>query len=158
MYKVLGSDQKEYGPVTADFIRQWIAERRLNAQSLIQAEGAIGWQPLSFYQEFASDLARQAPLPASAFPPVSNLPPQTQNGMALASLILGCVSIVCCQPLSILGIIFGIIALSQIKQNPHQSGRGLAIAGLAVSAAGVVLFALLMVFGFFSEMIKSFQR
>ena len=31
MYKILGGDGKEYGPVLADTLRQWVREGRANA-------------------------------------------------------------------------------------------------------------------------------
>src|SRR5256884_2188133 len=33
MYKIIGADQKEYGPITADQVRQWMAEGRANGQT-----------------------------------------------------------------------------------------------------------------------------
>ena len=67
MYKILGSDQKEYGPVSADQLTQWIKDRRANAQTLVQAEGAADWKPLSAFPEFTSALSasQSAPPPAS---------------------------------------------------------------------------------------------
>jgi GYF domain 2 len=53
MYKIIGADQKEYGPITGDQIRQWIAEGRVNAHTQARAEGATEWQPLSAFAEFA---------------------------------------------------------------------------------------------------------
>lgn len=63
MYKIIGGDQKEYGPVTAADIRQWIAEHRLNAHSKVLAEGSADWKPLSEFPEFA-DALRAGPQPA----------------------------------------------------------------------------------------------
>ena len=60
MYKIIGGDRREYGPATADELRQWIAEGRLSAQSLIQAEGSAEWKPLSAYPEFAEALGAQS--------------------------------------------------------------------------------------------------
>ena len=57
MYRILGADQKEYGPVNAEQIRQWILERRLGPQSLIMVEGTVGWKPLSLFPEFSQTLA-----------------------------------------------------------------------------------------------------
>ena len=37
MYKIIGANQTEYGPVSAEQIRQWIAEGRVNAQTSAQA-------------------------------------------------------------------------------------------------------------------------
>ena len=56
MYKIIGADQKEYGPISADQIRQWIDEGRLNGQTAGQAEGSTEWKPLSQFPEFAEAL------------------------------------------------------------------------------------------------------
>ena len=60
MYRIIGGDQKEYGPVTAEQLRQWITEGRLSGQSLVQAEGDGEWKPLSTFPEFADALRPQA--------------------------------------------------------------------------------------------------
>jgi hypothetical protein len=52
MYKIIGADQKEYGPITADQIRQWIAEGRVNGQTHACLEGTQEWKPLSMFPEF----------------------------------------------------------------------------------------------------------
>ncbi len=38
MYKIIGADGKEYGPVTSEQVRQWITEGRANAQTKVQPE------------------------------------------------------------------------------------------------------------------------
>lgn len=53
MYKIIGADQKEYGPVSSDQIRQWISEGRLNGQSIASSEDSPEWKPLSAFPEFA---------------------------------------------------------------------------------------------------------
>jgi hypothetical protein len=67
------------------------------------------------------------------------------NGMAIASLILSAVGwIVCIGP--ILGVIFGFIALSQIRQSQgRQAGSGLAKAGIIVGFAVIALFIVLVI-------------
>jgi len=60
MYKIIGADKREYGPVTAEQLRQWIAEGRANAQTQAQAEGGTEWRPISAFPEFA-DLFGAAP-------------------------------------------------------------------------------------------------
>src|ERR1051325_1274431 len=70
MYKIIGADQKEYGPISADLIRVWIAEGRANANTQARLEGAANWQPLSTYPEFAMALGlSHTPPPFSAGPP-----------------------------------------------------------------------------------------
>jgi uncharacterized membrane protein len=70
-YKIIGGDQKQYGPVADAELRQWIAEGRLNGQSLAQAEGSAEWKPLSAFPEFAGALRTQGAPPLTAAPPAS---------------------------------------------------------------------------------------
>ena len=56
-YTIIGGDQKPYSSVTADDIRRWIADGRLNAQSLAKEENDTEWRPLSAFPEFADALA-----------------------------------------------------------------------------------------------------
>lgn len=56
-YKIIGGDLKQYGPVTDEEVRKWIAEDRLNSQSLVQVFGDIEWKKLSEFPEFAEALA-----------------------------------------------------------------------------------------------------
>ena len=145
MYYLIGADQKEYGPVTADEIRAWIAEGRANGQTLARLEGGP-WKPLSTFPEFLSSLgsapptAPVAPLAQAAF--VARAP--ETNGMAVAGLVMGIFSVtvglVCCGfVFNILGIIFSSVALSQIKRTSgQQTGRNLAIVGLVLSLLGLV--------------------
>ncbi|HYG35378.1 MAG TPA: GYF domain-containing protein [Clostridia bacterium] len=57
MYKIIGADLREYGPVTLEQLRQWITEGRVNGQTLVQPAGATGWRPLSTFPELAAVLA-----------------------------------------------------------------------------------------------------
>ena len=67
--------------------------------------------------------------------------------MAVASLVLGIVGLVlCCLWIpELLAVIFGGVALSQIKNNPGQSGRGMAIAGLVLGYVGVGILLLVII-------------
>ncbi len=67
MYRVKGADQKEYGPVSADQVLQWIQENRLNRFSLIQKEGDPAWRPLDQFPEFTAALGA-VPAPVAATP------------------------------------------------------------------------------------------
>ena len=69
MYKIIGADKKEYGPVTADQIRQWIAEGRVSGQTMVQAEGSADWKALASFPEFVSLLTAQPPPAPGAVPP-----------------------------------------------------------------------------------------
>jgi hypothetical protein len=63
MFKIIGVDKKEYGPVSPEHIRQWIAEGRANAATLVQAEGSAQWVPLGSLPEFAAALPTRPSLP-----------------------------------------------------------------------------------------------
>jgi len=82
MYKVIGADGQQYGPISAEQVRRWLAEARLSAQSLIQAEGSEEWKPLGSFPEFA-DALRSATLP-----PVLAGPGPKADAEALAAEIL----------------------------------------------------------------------
>src|SRR5258706_10389878 len=56
MYKIIGADGKEYGPITTEQLRQWIAEGRANPQTKVLLEGTTEWKTLSEYPEFASPM------------------------------------------------------------------------------------------------------
>ena len=59
-YTIIGGDQKEYGPVTADDVRLWIADGRLNEHSLAKAEGETDFRALGKFPEFAGAFADPA--------------------------------------------------------------------------------------------------
>jgi len=152
MYKIIGTDQKEYGPVSAQQIIQWIAQGRLNAQSKAQSEGGE-WKPLGTFPEFASLFAPRAASPAATFSPAS--PPSTfspaapapkTSGLAIASLVLGLCGLITCGVASLVGLILGIVAMSQIKKsNGALTGGGLALAGTIVSGVFLLIFPLFLV-------------
>jgi TM2 domain-containing membrane protein YozV len=72
MYRIVGKDGQQYGPVTAEQLRGWIAENRANAQTLAQGEASQEWKPLGSFPEFAADLK---PPPVSASAPPTIAPP-----------------------------------------------------------------------------------
>jgi hypothetical protein len=55
-YKVMGADRVEYGPVSAEEIRQWITEGCVNSETKLQAEGGSEWTRLADVPEFAEAL------------------------------------------------------------------------------------------------------
>src|SRR5580698_5474852 len=61
MYTIIGGDGKEYGPISEADLRKWIAEGRLNAQSLVKAESDAEFRPLATFPELADVFAVAAP-------------------------------------------------------------------------------------------------
>lgn len=147
MYKIIGVDGKEYGPITAEVLRQWIAQGRANVQTRTLWENGTDWQPLGTLPEFANIFAT-ATTPAS-LPLTAGIVRKT-NGFATAGMVFGILSLMlcCCYglPLNILGIIFSCIALSQINRHPEiYEGRGLAITGLVLSIASILFYGAILV-------------
>jgi len=156
VYKVLGTDNKEYGPVSAEVLKQWITERRANAHTLVRPEGGAEWRALSIFPEFAEALAGEAqpaaipPLPP-AMPPlgpsaaVISRGPKT-SGLAVASLVLGILGMFSCGITALPGLIIGIVSLSKIRNSNGQlSGKGLGIAGICVSIVSLFFAALVII-------------
>jgi hypothetical protein len=158
MYRVIGTDQKEYGPVSGDELRRWINEHRLHGNSLVRAETGTEWKPLSQFPEFSGTLA--AVSPASHAAAQTGLPVQQSNSMATLGLVLSCFSLICCGcgPVPILGIVFSCIGLSQANRDPAQTGRPLAIAGIIIGILALLETIVGFAFGFFAQLIEFISR
>ena len=143
MYKIIGIDGREYGPVTAGQLGQWVAEGRVNAQTQTLASGAPEWKPLGSLPEFAGQFAPPAPPVIGALPGAATTGRSSRtNSFAVAGLIFGILSVACCCgcPFSLLGLVFSLVGWSQINRHPElYEGRGLAIAGLILSGASLLL-------------------
>ena len=61
MYKIIGADGKEYGPVSAEQLRQWLNEGRVNQQTRVQVEGSTDWRAMGEVTEFAEVKTAQLP-------------------------------------------------------------------------------------------------
>ncbi len=110
MFKIIGGDKKEYGPVTVSEIQAWMREGRCNAQTLAQRISGGEWQPLGSFPEFA-----QAALPPTlTMPPPSENPPVEVTAPAVLLIIGGGG-----------GILFSAIGLAQ-----HIFGGGLQLSQL----------------------------
>jgi hypothetical protein len=75
-------------------------------------------------------------------------PPQgaVTNGLAIASLVCSVVGLACMGFGSFLGVIFGIIALNQIKKT-GQGGHGLALAGVITGGIVTACWVVLLIVG-----------
>jgi hypothetical protein len=68
-YTIIGGDQKPYSSVSAEDVCRWIADGRLNGQSLARGDNDTDWRALSEFPEFAAALA-----PGSVTPPPLSAP------------------------------------------------------------------------------------
>jgi len=129
MYKIIGIDGRQYGPVNGEQIRHWLAENRLHAQTLVQTEGAMDWKPLHSFAEFAAGVNAVPPPIAATSSRASNKIAAGVCGILLgafgihkfilgytgAGLVMLLVTVLSCFTLSplmhIIGLIEGIIYL-----------------------------------------------
>ena len=138
MYRIIGADGKEYGPVSLEQLKDWVAAGRVNGQTQVKPEGSADWKRASELPEMAGFLPPPpAPAGARAGAPsvITPVPAQARktNPLAITSFVLGLVSLVLCL-LALTGIpavIFGHIARRQMRRSPvPQGGAGLAMTGL----------------------------
>ncbi|HTQ50607.1 MAG TPA: DUF4190 domain-containing protein [Candidatus Acidoferrales bacterium] len=127
-YKVIGSDQKQYGPVSAEDLRQWIADGRLSAQTKVQIEGTDEWKLLGEVPELADALSNRIP------PPTAPAVPSRTSGLAVTSLVLGVLGLFTCGITALFGLVLGIIAMVKVSNSRGAlRGGGIALAGIIVS-------------------------
>ncbi len=160
MYKIIGADQVEYGPVTAGQLGEWIAQGRANATSLVWTDGFTEWKPLGAVPEFAAAFDPAVRTPQVIGPNIARKP-QT-NGLSVAGLVMGVLSVVTflCffnMVLALMGLVFSGVGLSQIKKSGGQeTGQGMAIAGIVLSGLGLVMgLVILLLFGVAAAMNKA---
>ncbi|HUZ07384.1 MAG TPA: GYF domain-containing protein [Candidatus Paceibacterota bacterium] len=88
MYKIIGTDGREYGPIGAEEIRRWLAVSRVNAQTLVQAAGSSEWKPLGTFPELISETGN---VPPAIAPPPQTIASRASNKIAagICGILLG---------------------------------------------------------------------
>ncbi len=79
MYTIIGGDGREYGPVSADQVRGWIAGGRANLDTKIKEAGTEAWKRVADFPELSG--APTGFVPASA-PPLSSPASAPVGGVA----------------------------------------------------------------------------
>jgi hypothetical protein len=121
-YTIIGGDQKEYGSVTADDLRKWITDSRLNAQSLAKEENDTEWRPLSAFPEFADVLAASSALPPSIRSPLAaasgghDAALQLVKGPVIGLKVTAILGLV----LVVVGLVINVLTLNGVQIGLHQ--------------------------------------
>jgi len=137
-YIIIGGDGKEYGPVSGEQLRQWIADGRAHAGTQVRTEGATGWQPLSAVPDLAAGLKSAATTTLS--PAATAAAPKKTSALAVTSLVLGILGMFSCGLTALAGLICGIVAMVKVKNSGGKlGGGGLALAGTIVSGIFLLL-------------------
>ncbi len=56
MFTIIGGDGQEYGPVTLQQLRSWVAAGRANLETQAKIAGSDEWRPLGEFPEFAAPI------------------------------------------------------------------------------------------------------
>ena len=72
-------------------MRRWMAENRVRADTLVQAEGAAEWKPVSSFPELVAELRSAPPTIGTIAPPPALSNPRASNKIAagVCGIILG---------------------------------------------------------------------
>jgi hypothetical protein len=157
MYKIMGADQREYGPAASDGVREWIVQGRANGETLASFEGSP-WKPLSTFPEFADALRSAAPPVFTTPPYAAGAMPKT-NTIAVAGLVLSVLGM-CCLPFSMAGLILSIVGLVQIQRNPalYTTTKIIPIIGIVLALLDFVFSAIAISSDTFQDMIRNLPR
>ena len=131
------------GPFEETQVRALLAAGEATPGTLACPVGGTEWRPLGDVLGSSGPAMPLAPYPGP-FPAAA-----PTNGLAIASLVLGCAGLACCGVTSLPAVICGHIALGQLNRaGGAQAGRGLAIAGLVLGylmVAGAALYLLFFI-------------
>ena len=83
MYKIIGGDGKEYGPLSSRQVIDYIEDNRANTKTVAKRVEEAEWRPLSSFPEFSAALSRQAstppPIPSTGQPVAESSPFHAPN-------------------------------------------------------------------------------
>jgi hypothetical protein len=117
MYYIQGADQKQYGPVSAEQLRQWISENRLNRSSPCRAEAEATWKTLGDFPEFA-DAFGTVPAATSQFSATaagSGTDSASEvRGPAIGILVTGILGAL----MSLLGLVMNLAGMNKNQEVP----------------------------------------
>lgn len=137
---------EQLGQFTAEEIRHGLFDGKFQPTDLAWKDGNEDWQPLSALFGQITPPSRVKSPPATQVPLSSTVAPEYHsptNGMAIAALVMGIISIFTfglCGIGSIVTIILGHMALTRVRQSGGSlGGKGMAVAGLVMGYASIAL-------------------
>jgi hypothetical protein len=158
MYKIVGGDQKEYGPVSMEQLRQWATEGRVNAQTLVQGEGTTEWKPLGSLPEFVELLGAGAAGPGA--PTAYGASPGLAEDLFTRDYDLdigGCIGNAWELLKNNFGLLFGGVAVFLLIQLGLGGLGQIPFVGLVFSLASIIVSGPLMG-GVYSFVLKTIRR
>lgn len=145
MYKVIGKDGREYGPIEREELRRWIFEHRVIETSLVKAEGSDVWVPIGKAPEFAEFFGGGSSASKASIPPSASA--RFSEGMrgthplciwgfcfSIASCVICCFGL----PLGVAGFILSLLGLVTVVREPSHKGKMFAIIGIIISLLVII--------------------
>ncbi len=117
MYTIIGGDGKQYGPISDTDLRKWIAEGRLNAQSLAKAESDAEFRPLAAFPELADMFGIAPPLPGVA--PVLGLDDGAREAAA-RKIKVPAIGLIVAASISLLESLYGLVTIKASAEKMQQ--------------------------------------
>jgi len=129
--------QQQYGPVSEEELKSWVAQGRLGPADLVWSEGMNAWAPASSVAELGFPPVGAAGATPPPFPPPAAYPQAHRGGAILALGILGLVVCVIC------GIIAWVMGNGDLRKIDaglmDPAGRGMTNAGRICGMISVIL-------------------
>jgi GYF domain 2 len=116
-YTIIGGDGKQYGPITEGDLRKWIAEGRLNAQSLVKSESDAEFRPLGTFPEMADAFGPPSAPPGIA--PVFPVAGRDRN-TGLDKVRVPAIGLIISSVISFLMSAWGLARIGQIAAQKEQ--------------------------------------
>lgn len=122
-------DGREYGPVSFSQLQFLVGSGQLCSTDHVIEDGMVSWMQVQQYPALLS-----MPVTTQYSGNAALSPPTRVSGWAIASLVCGLLGI------SLLAIIFGHVALAEIRGNRAEiGGRGIALTGTILGYIGLFL-------------------
>ena len=135
MFKIIGADGKEYGPISAEVLQKWIAEGRANAQSKVRYENSAEWRTVAEFPELVAVMPGVIvpPLPASSAAGAGTAATQVA-GPAIGLIITAVLGFLA----SIAGTLWNLLAAGASLHQPGMSPEAERIITMFSGTIGVV--------------------
>lgn len=148
MYRIIGADGKEYGPIAAEVLKKWVVDGRANAQTRVLLEGTTEWRTLADFPELTATLSSPPPFAGHASVMTPTAAANDVSGPAIGLIVTAALGFLA----TIFGIVWNLVltgvGMHQPGLNPQEEQilnilrgtMGLVSAVLGFIAAGLILF------------------
>lgn len=146
------AEGQKLGPLADQEILSWARAQRLRPSDLVWQDGMPEWLPAGQVPQL-SEIVGRVVAPAAARvgddPLMRALLPVGRSGWAIAAGYLGLFSLLVIP--APLALICGILAVRDIRRNPHKHGMGRAVFGIVLGGLGTLAIAFFLATTFYAK-------